>query len=147
MNSSGTSSGGWNGSQRCAWCNGIFFSALPAYMQDATGTTAVKTATGAASSITTISLDKCFLPAEFEVFGANTHANSAAESGLTHIEYYKIASNRIKKCGPSGSASSWFERSPFNNNYEYFCMINYAGTVGYGNANNNYLIVPHGCIL
>ena len=96
MNSSNTNSGGWNGCARRTWCNNVFFPALPAWLQEATGTTAVKTANGSSSS-TVISSDRCFLPAEFEIFGANTYANSSAESGLTHIEYYKTASNRVKK--------------------------------------------------
>ena len=146
MNSSNTNSGGWNGCARRTWCNNVFFPALPAWLQEATGTTAVKTANGSSSS-TVISSDRCFLPAEFEVFGSNTHANSSAESGLTHIEYYKTASNRIKKCGPSGSASSWWERSPYSGNSHSFCFIDVSGSDDYYGASGACLLAPCGCIL
>ena len=146
MNSSNTNSGGWNGCARRTWCNNVFFPALPAWLQEATGTTAVKTANGSSSS-TVISSDRCFLPAEFEIFGANTYANSSAESGLTHIEYYKTASNRVKKQGPSGSAYAWWERSPYSGASNIFCFVGSFGSADLGNASSTRLLAPCGCIL
>ena len=146
MNSSNTNSGGWNGCARRKWCNNVFFPALPAWLQEATGTTAVKTANGSSSS-TVISSDRCFLPAEFEIFGTNIYANSSAESGLTHIEYYKTASNRIKKQGPSGSAYVWLERSPYSGNSGYFCLVGSSGTANFDGASGGRLLAPCGCIL
>ena len=146
MNSSNTNSGGWNGCARRTWCNNVFFPALPAWLQEATGTTAVKTANGSSSS-TAISSDRCFLPAEFEIFGANTYANSSAESGLTHIEYYKTASNRVKKQGPSGSASGWWERSPHSGSSGSFCRVGGSGSAGGDGASVAGLLAPCGCIL
>lgn len=146
MNSSNANSGGWNGCARRTWCNNVFFPALPAWLQEATGTTAVKTANGSSSS-TVISSDRCFLPAEFEIFGANTYANSSAESGLTHIEYYKTASNRIKKQGPSGSAGYWWERSPRSGDSDFFCFVDSSGSANIGYASYALLLAPCGCIL
>lgn len=146
MNSSDTNSGGWNSCARRSWCNGVFFPALPAYMQEATGTTAVKTADGSGST-TAISSDRCFLPAEFEVFGTNTYADSTAESGLTQIEYYKTSANRIKKCGPSGSAYYWWERSPYSGVSSRFCRVNSSGAASGDSASLARLLAPCGCIL
>ena len=146
MNSSNTNSGGWDSCARRAWCNGVFFNALPAYLQEATGTTAVKTANSFGGTYV-ISNDKCFLPAEFEIFGGNTYADSGAESGLTQIEYYKTSSNRIKKQGPSGSANSWWERSPRSGYSDYFCGVGSSGSVNAYRASSSLLLAPCGCIL
>lgn len=146
INSSDTNSGGWNSCARRAWCNGVFFDSLPDWLREATGTTAVKTADGS-GSLTTISSDRCFLPSEYEVFGASKYANSTAESGMTQVEYYKTSANRIKKCGPSGSAGGWWERSTYSGGSASFCAVTSSGSADYYSASYTCLLAPHGCIL
>lgn len=146
MNSSNDNSGGWNNMPRRTWCNNTFLASLPAWLRDATGTTAVKTANGSGSG-TVVSSDRCFLPSEREVFGSTSYANSTAESGMTQIEYYKTSSNRIKHCGPSGSAYYWWLRSPYSGYSFYFCRVDSSGSANYTSASSAYLLALCGCIL
>lgn len=146
MNRSADNSGGWNACSRRSWCNNVFFKALPQYLQDATGTTAVKAANGPGSS-TAVSSDRCFLFNERMVFGSNTYANSTAESGISQVEWYKTSSNRVKHCGPSGSANYWWLCSPYSGNSNFFCGVDGSGGASYGYANSNLLLAPGGCIL
>lgn len=146
MNSSSSKSGGWNACQRRTWCNNVFFKALPQYLQDATGVTAVKAADGSGSS-TAVSSDRCFLPNERMVFGSNGYANSTAESGIKQVEWYKTSSNRVKHCGPKGSANYWWLCSPGSGYSSYFCSVDGSGGASNDTALSNYLLAPGGCIL
>lgn len=146
MNSNGSNSGGWNACQRRTWCNNVFFKALPQYLQDATGTTAVKAANGSGSS-TAVSSDRCFLFNERMVFGSNTCANSTAESGIAQVEWYKTSSNRVKHCGPKGSANGWWLCSPYSGGSYSFCLVDSSGGANPSDAGYNALLAPGGCIL
>ena len=133
MNSSNTNSGGWASCARRTWCNNVFFNALPGWLQRSTKTVSVLTANGSGSTTST-SQDKIFLPAEKEIFGSNTYADSTAEASLVQWDHFKTSSNRIKYCGDAGSASSWWERSPYSGNSTYFCVVISDGTADYNNA-------------
>lgn len=146
MNSSDTNNGGWNACKRRAWCNNVFFKALPQYLQDAIGATAVKTADGSGSS-TAVSSDRCFLFNERMVFGSNTYANSTAESGIAQVEWYKTSSNRVKHCGPSGSAYYWWLCSPRSGDSGGFCFVDSSGGAYGSYASSSFLLAPGGCIL
>lgn len=145
MNSSDTNANGWNGSARRTWCNGVFKAALPSTFQGLVKQVNVVTANGSSTGITT-SEDYCFLAAEKEIFGSTTYANSTAESTLTQYEWYATAANRVKKAGASGSAYSWWERSPCSGYSSYFCLVITDGTAYYYNASNGNGVAPCGCV-
>ena len=145
MNSSDTNSGGWEACARRKWCNEIFRNALPSTLRDIFKQHLNVTASGSSSGTTT-STDYFALPAEKEVFGSNTYANSTAESGLSQFEYYKTAANRIKKQGDNGSASIWWERSPRSGYSNYFCIVLSDGGASRDGASSTYLLAPFGCI-
>lgn len=145
MNSSDTNSGGWESSERRTWCNSVFRNAIPSTLRDIFKQHLNVTANGSSSGTTT-STDYFALPAEKEVFGSNTYANSTAESGLSQFEYYKTAANRIKKQGDNGSANNWWERSPRSGNSRYFCFVDSDGSAYDYIASNAFLLAPFGVI-
>lgn len=145
MNSSNTNSGGWEASARRTWCNDVFRNAIPSALRDIFKQHLNVTASGS-STATTTSTDYFALPAEKEVFGSVTYANSTAEANLTQFEYYKTSSNRIKKAGDSGSADRWWERSPFSGTSAGFCYVYADGSADINNASFTYLLAPFGCI-
>ncbi len=144
MNSSDTNTGGWASCARRTWCNNVFYRALPSWMQAATKQVNVVAANGS-SSTTATSQDMCFLPAEKEIFGSNSYANSTAESALKQWTWYATASNRIKKCGASGSASVWWERSPGSGGSDSFCSVYSGGSARGNSASYTLLLAPCGC--
>ena len=146
INSSLTSSGGWEACARRTWCNEVFKNAIPSTLRDIFKQHLNITANGSASSTIATSTDYFALPAEKEVFGSNTQADSTAEASLTQFEYYKTSANRLKKTGDSGSASAWWERSPRKSGSWSFCYTNSAGSADYNDASRTFLLSPFGVI-
>ncbi len=144
MNSSNTNSGGWKNSARRTWCNSVFKNAIPAALRSIFKPFTNKSGTGGGSSSGTEDTTDTFaLPAEIEVFGSTTYSVSGEGS---QFQWYQTAANRIKKCGDSGSAYFWWERSPYSGGSAYFCLVYSSGAAGYNGASSNNLIAPFGCI-
>lgn len=143
MNTSATSSGGWDASPRRTWCNTTYRDALPAALKSIFKQFKVTTANGSGSG-TTVSTDYFSLFSEKEIFGSISYSNSTAEAANTQLEYFKTSGNRIKKVG--GSANSWWERSPNSGYSSYFCHVNSDGSANGSNAGNTYGLAPFGCI-
>lgn len=146
MNSSLTSNGGWEACARRTWCNEVFKNAIPSILRDIFKQHLNITANGSASSTIATTTDYFALPAEKEVFGSSTQADSTAEASLTQFEYYKTSANRIKKTGDSGSASGWWARSPRESGSWSFCYVNSAGSTNYNDATRTFLLSPFGVI-
>ena len=152
MNSANTAVGGWDACSRRTWCNEVFRNAIPASLREifkehfnVTG--------NSTGSTTVTSTDYFAFPAEKEVFGRNTKANSAAESNLTQFEYYATVANRLKRIGDSVVA--WSLRSPSSSLDTFYCNANYDyiesdGTYvpepGEYHAAFNYSLSPFGVI-
>ena len=145
MNSSNTNSGGWESCARRTWCNSVFRNAITSALRDIFKQHLNVTANGSGSTTTT-STDYFALPAEKEVFGSVSLANSTAEASLTQFEYYKTSSNRIKKTGDGGSADDWWERSPGSGYSGGFCGVYSDGSAYYRGASLARLLAPFGCI-
>lgn len=77
-------------------------------------------------------LDPLFLLSEIEIFGTTTY--SVAGEG-TQYEWYKAGNSRIKKV--NGSASNWWERSPYSGNANIFCNVDSSGSADYSYAGNS----------
>ena len=145
MNSSNTNSGGWETCKRRTWCNDVFRNAIPSTLRDIFKQHLNVTANGN-STTTATSTDYFALPAEKEVFGSKTYADSTAEASLSQFEYYKTSANRIKKTGDSGSAGRWWERSPGSGYSGSVCRVGSDGTAGISDATKANLLAPFGCI-
>ncbi|MBQ9000809.1 MAG: hypothetical protein IJ087_03040 [Eggerthellaceae bacterium] len=145
MESSNTNANGWHNSARRAWCQNVFKAALPSWLQSLLKQVNIVTATKGNARGTTTSTDYIFLPAEKEIFGTNTYANSSDESSLSQYDWYATAANRIKKAGAEGSADYWWERSPYGSNTTVFCFVSSDGTAGGYYASYARGVAPCGC--
>ena len=79
-----------------------------------------------------------YLPllAEFEIFGARTYANQFEKNYQLQYEYYAAGNSKVKyRHSATGSTAYWWERSPYYNNTNRFCFVNYDGNAGYNGAN------------
>lgn len=156
MNSTKTNSGSWNGSKRRAWCNNVYKNALPSTLLPIFKQFKTITARTYNGSTNQESIDYFALPAAKEVFGgsatsagsATSHSNLTEFNALFQFDWYKTASNRVKKFGKTGRANGWWERSPSDGNDECFCGVQMDGTVNYLDASfsGHYGFAPFGCI-
>ena len=146
MNSSNTNSGSWNGSARRTWCNNVFRNAIPSTLRAIFKQFKTVTAQTYNGSTNQTSVDYFALPAEREIFDARNYCNQTEYNALFQFDYYKTASNRVKKLGKTGSARYWWERSPRYSNSTYFCRVGSDGTADFGGASSGYGLAPFGCI-
>lgn len=146
VNSSDTNVGGWKNCARRAWCNNVFFAALPSAWQSMVKTVNKKAYTGNNQSTIETVQDKIFLAAEIEIFGSTKY--SFADEG-TRYQYYKNATaNRYKMPKwTSGYVSNiHFSRSRVSANDKDFCCSQANGDVGSSDANVTRGIAPCLCI-
>ena len=146
MNSSNTNSGSWNGSARRTWCNNVFRNAIPSTLRAIFKQFKTVTAQTYNGSTNQTSVDYFALPAEREIFDARNYCNQTEYNALFQFDYYKTASNRVKKLGKTGTAYDWWERSPYYSNATRFCSVISNGNVETHYANNSYGLAPFGCI-
>ena len=135
INSTNTNVGGWKSCARRAWCNNVFFAALPSVWQSMVKTVNKKTSIGNGSSTIETVQDKIFLAAEIEIFGSKTYS---VDGEGTQYQYYKNATaNRYKmpKWNSSSVSNVYWERSPFSGNTAYFCRVDNYGNANFSSAN------------
>ena len=146
MNSSNTNSGSWNGSARRTWCNNVFRNAIPSTLRAIFKQFKTVTAQTYDGSTNQTSVDYFALPAEREIFDARNYCNQTEYNALFQFDYYKTASNRVKKLGKTGTASGWWERSPYYGNSVRVCNVYNGGNAGNNAASYTYGLAPFGCI-
>ena len=146
MNSSNTNSGSWNGSARRTWCNNVFRNAIPSTLRAIFKQFKTVTAQTYNGSTNQTSVDYFALPAEREIFDARNYCNQTEYNALFQFDYYKTASNRVKKLGKTGTDSGWWERSPRYSNSTYFCIVDSGGYASNYSASNTIGLAPFGCI-
>lgn len=131
MNSSNTNVNGWRGCARRTWCNDVYYNALPSGFKAMVKQANHTTSTGNQQTTTEVTADYCFLPSEWEIFGAKSYA--AVQEG-TQYSYYTTATNRYKlpKWSSSSVSDFWWERSPRGSGATRFCIVN-----NYGNADGS----------
>lgn len=139
MNATGTNAGGWDESEMRTSTMATLLSQLPSDLQGVIKQVNKKATAGSQSTSITTSADKLWLLAEVEVDGT-TSAGYADEG--EQYEYWKtvkdgtVAADRIKYLSNgSGSAYSWWLRSPYVSNSNSFRCILSAGLVGTTGAN------------
>ena len=128
MNGSTTNSGGWTSCAMRQTHLPAILALMPTEVQN--GIRAVNKLTSAGNQSATINTtaDKLFLLSEIEIFGRVDYSKSGEG---TQYDYYK-AGNTVKKY--NGSASAWWERSPYGSNSAYFCSVGRGGFVIYDGA-------------
>lgn len=122
MNSSNTNSGGWQNSAMRTTHLPAILNMMPAEVKAAIRDVQKKSSAGNQSSSIQTTNDKLFLLSEIEIFGSTTY--SFAGEGKQY-DYYKAGNSKVKNL--SGSAYSWWERSPNSSYSTYFCYVNSGG--------------------
>ena len=146
MNSSDTNSGSWNGSARRTWCNNVFRNAIPSTLRAIFKQFKTVTAQTYNGSTNQTSVDYFALPAEREVFNSRSQSNPTEFNALFQLDYYKTASNKVKRLGKTGRANFWWERSPCYSNSVDFCGVYSSGGASSGGAVGAVGLAPFGCI-
>lgn len=132
MNSSNTNAGGFTSSAMYSWLQGTLLNSLPSDLQAVLKSVNKKTSAGSQSSTINTNAMKIFLFSEVEIFGSVTYSKSGEGSQYTR---FATASSRIKYLSNgSGSASFWWERSPYGNSSTGFCGVGSGGGAGIGGA-------------
>lgn len=81
------------------------------------------------SANVTKSVDYLPLLAEFEVFGARTHANQYEKNNQAQYAYYSAGNSKVKyRHSSTGSSAFWWERSPYYSGSSAFCIVSNTGT-------------------
>ena len=139
MNETATNEGGWDESEMRTSTMATLLSQLPSDLQGVIKQVNKKATAGGASTSITTSADKLWLLAEVEVDGT-TSAGYADEG--EQYEYWKtvkdgtVSADRIKYLSNgSGSAYTWWLRSPYVGYSAYFRYFSSTGSVSYYDAN------------
>ena len=142
MNPSNTSAGGWNGCNMRSYLNTTVLQMLPPDLQDVISEKENKITQGSQSNVLITSMDKIWLPAEFEIFGVRSYSGSAEDDVHRQYPIFTDASSRVRTLGANGAATNWWEASPYIGDSTHFCFVYAGGTAGYGNASNAYGVLP-----
>lgn len=132
MNSSNTNSGGWQNSAMRTTHLPAILNMMPAEVKAAIRDVQKKSSAGNQSSSIQTTNDKLFLLSEIEIFGSTTY--SFAGEGKQY-DYYKAGNSKVKNL--SGSAYTWWERSPRSSYSTYFCHVYINGNATATSAGNS----------
>ena len=127
MNSSNTTNGGWKNSVMRNSTMATMKGYLPDDWESIIKPVNKDSCIGGTSSGTETVSDNCFLLSEIEIFGSTTYSVSGEG---TQYAYYKAGNSKAKN--KSGTATSWWERSPKGTGT--FCSVRAQGTAYYNNA-------------
>ena len=130
---SSTNIGGWKRSTMRTSTMETMKGYLPAAWQTAIKPVNKVSGTGGGSSSGTETVsDSCFLLAEIEIFGSTTYSVSGEG---TQYAYYKAGNSKVKN--KDGSASYWWERSPYSGYNAKFCCVKRDGSATSSDANDS----------
>lgn len=133
MNSTNTNIGGWTS---CAMRSNhlpAILAKMPTEAQNGIREVNKLTSAGNQSSTINTTADKLFLLSEVEIFGSTTY--SAAGEG-TQYDYYNTGGSKVKNY--SGSARTWWERSPYSGASKYVCVVDSNGSAKRYTASDAY---------
>lgn len=145
MNSTATNEGSFVGSEMHNWLNGEFYNNLPDVFKQHIKTVNKVTGTGGGSSSgTRTDAMKIFLFSEQEVFGSKS--SSVGNEGSQYSRF-TTSSTRIKKLSNgSGSANTWWFRSPRSGSSNSFCVVYSGGAASSYYANNSHGVCAGFCV-
>lgn len=132
MNSSNTNNGGWTSCAMRTSTMATLLGKLPTALKNNIVPVTKLTSAGNQSTQINSTTDSLFLLSEIEIFGATQY--SKAGEGVQY-EYYAAGNPTVKKV--NGSASYWWERSPYGSNTTSFCLVDSSGYANYANASNS----------
>ena len=129
MNSSNTNSGGWTSCAMRSTHLPAILALMPTEVQNGIREVNKLTSEGSQSSTINTTADKLFLLSEIEIFGSVRYSKSGEG---TQYDYYSAGNSKVKNF--SGSAYSWWERSPMGSSSTAFCRVYSNGTNNNANA-------------
>lgn len=160
MNTTGTNSGGWDGSYMRQTFLGntgtptepvenTFLAALPADLRaEMKSCTKYSDNTGDTSnpaSAVTATTDYLFALAEFEVFGTRSYANTAEQNSQVQYAYFMAGNSKV--AGSWGRpAVNWWLRSVYAGNSVIFCCVHTRGAAFSNIANQSLGVLPGFCV-
>ena len=132
MNTTKTNSGGWTGSYMKKTLMPAFKSACSAALRAVIKPVTIYSDNVGGGSDTasnvTASSEEFYLPAEFEVHGKRSYANSAEQNYQTQLAYYKAGNSKVKyKHNATGTAASVWCRSAYYSHSAFFCNVITSG--------------------
>lgn len=133
MNGSNTNSGGWGSCALRSTLQSTIKGQLPSAVQSAIKVVKKKASAGSKSTTINTYDDTLFLLSEVEIFGSTNY--SASGEGDQYA-YYKAGNSKVKTV--SGSADSWWERSPYASNSASFCFVGSSGSANYISASYSF---------
>ena len=129
MNSSNTNSGGWTSCAMRSTHLPAILALMPTEVQNGIREVNKLTSEGSQSSTINTTADKLFLLSEIEIFGSVSYSKSGEG---TQYDYYSAGNSKVKNF--SGSAYSWWERSPMGRSSTAFCRVYSNGSTNNANA-------------
>lgn len=137
MNSDSSNEGGWGSSYMRNTTIATLYALLPAEVQAVIKPVNKLTSAGNTSSTINTTSDSLFLLSEIEVFGVVNRSFDGEGSQYAWFAAHKTAVERIKYLSNgTGSAYSWWLRSPFSAHHSAFCGVNNNGNADTTNANS-----------
>lgn len=126
MNSTDTNAGGWTSCAMRSWTMDTLIGQMPSDLQAVLKSVDKLTSVGSQSATINTTSDKVFLFSEIECFGSVTNSKSGEGS---KYDIFTNDTSRIKKLSNgSGSANTWFGRSPRGNDSISFCSVISVGS-------------------
>lgn len=147
MNTTNTNSGGWTGSYMKKTIMPAFKSACSAALQAVIKPVTIYSDNVGGGSDTasnvTASSEEFYLPADFEVHGARSYANSAEQNYQTQLAYYKAGNSKVKyKHNATGTAAYVWCRSAFYATQASFCDVSTSGSAAAASASSSLGVAP-----
>lgn len=140
-----TNVGGWNASNRRAWCNATFFNALPKGLQELIKPVDKYYTPGNGSKNIMTCSDKCFLLSESEIVGNGVTYSYAGEG--EQYPFFVGGDSLKKRQGDDVSGyDNWLTRSACKDNNTQYVYIESDGDINVCDANSQYQIIPAFCI-
>lgn len=139
MNSTNTNVGGWADCYMRNTVMGEIYALLPTALQEVISEVEVLSGIGNSNTTdTSTSSNKLFLPAVLEIYSSDHNSIGLAECPLGQFDYYKAnntSSAKVKKKLGDTSSTSWWCRSPYKLDSNYFCYVHRNGDNNFYNAN------------
>ena len=134
MNNTRTNRGGWQASLMRKNVMPLIKAAFPADLRAVIKQSTIFTAPDKGNIALTATQDEVFLLAEYEVFGSRNYASTQEPTYLKQYAYYSAGNSKVMyKHNATSSAAYWWERSPYSDYSDYFCIVGGDGSAG-GNA-------------
>lgn len=147
MNTTLTNAGGWNRSWAYTTCMAQWKNCFPSELQSVIRATILYTdntgnSSTSASAVTTNTNGVYYL-AEYEVFSSNHYANTNEPAQQAQYDYYKAGNSKVKyRSDSTGTAATWWLRSPWRSGSDRFCSVGIKGGAADPTARSSYGSAP-----